>query len=285
MSLLSAFDAVLRTGSTTAAARDLQLSQGTVSRLVKSLEGQLGQPLFERRNRRLVPTQAAIAYGHDIARALDLIQRSSMEVVANPEGGTLSLAILPAFGTRWLAPRLGRFQSAHPGVTINLATRIRPFSFAAEGLDAAIHFGTDNWPEAGHLKIFDERITACAAPGFLDRHKVRSAADLAGLELFHLETRPTAWAAWYRGQGADPSGARGMLFDQFAPMIQAAIAGLGVALLPTYLADAEISAGRLAPILERAVPGTGSYWLTWPDARAGYAPLAAFRQWLAQEVG
>jgi len=284
ISLLAAFEAVLKSGSTAAAARELHLSQGAVSRLVQNLEKQLGCALFVRRRRRLIPTDAACEYGRDIAKALELIQRSSMELVANPHGGVLSLAILPAFGTRWLAPRLGRFLADSPGVTINLATRLRRFDIEAEGFDAAIHFGEREWPGADHLKILDERLTACAAPQFLAEHRIRSPGDLAGLQLFQLETRPSAWAAWFAGQGAQPVPAQGMLFDQFAPMIQAAISGLGVALLPDYLARMELEEGRLRPVFKPSIAGSGFYWLAWPQTRADYPPLFAFRNWLKTEA-
>ncbi|UWU26075.1 LysR family transcriptional regulator (plasmid) [Rhizobium sp. CB3060] len=284
MSLLSAFEAVLRTGSTAAAARELDLTQSTVSRLVQNLEQQLGRPLFERHRQKLIATEAAHAYGRDVSRALDLIQRGSMEFAANPGGGTLSLAILPAFGTRWLAPRLGAFLVKHPGITINLATRLKRFNFAAEGFDAAIHFGADDWRDADHMKLFEERLTACISPALLAEHPIADAADMARLPLLQLETRPTAWRIWFAAQGAEPASVTGMLFDQFATMTQAAISGLGVALLPDYLADTEISEGRLAPVLKRSVPGSGSYWLVWPQSRANYPPLEAFRVWLATET-
>ncbi|UWM84863.1 LysR family transcriptional regulator [Rhizobium sp. SRDI969] len=280
ISLLSAFDAVLRTGSTAAAARELDLTQSTVSRLVQNLEQQLGRPLFERHRQKLIPTQAAHAYGRDVSRALDLIQRSSMEFSANPGGGGLSLAILPAFGTRWLAPRLGEFLVKHPGITINLATRLKRFNFEAEAFDAAIHFGADDWRDADHMKLFEERLTACISPALLGEHPIASAGDMLGLPLLQLETRPTAWRLWFAAQGAEPANVTGMLFDQFATMTQAAISGLGVALLPDYLADSEIAEGRLVPVLERSVPGPGSYWLVWPQSRANYPPLEAFRAWI-----
>ncbi|NKM01954.1 LysR family transcriptional regulator [Rhizobium leguminosarum] len=282
MSLLSAFDAVLRTGSTAAAARELDLTQSTVSRLVQNLEQQLGRPLFERHRQKLIPTQAAHAYGRDVSRALDLIQRSSMEFAANPGGGALSLAILPAFGTRWLAPRLGEFLVKHPGITINLATRLKRFNFAAEGFDAAIHFGADDWRDADHLRLFEERLTACISPALLAEHPIASAGDMAGLPLLQLETRPNAWRLWFEAQGAEPANVTGMLLDQFATMTQAAISGLGVALLPDYLANSEITERRLVPVLKRSVPGSGSYWLVWPQSRANYPPLEAFRSWLAE---
>ncbi|MFN3647813.1 MAG: LysR family transcriptional regulator [Gemmobacter sp.] len=284
LSLLTAFEAVLRTGSTAAAARELDLTQGAVSRLVQNLETQVGTALFLRERRRLIPTEAARAYGRDISRALDLIARASMELAANPGGGILSLAILPAFGTRWLAPRLPSFLTAHPGITINLATRLKRFNFAAEGFDAAIHFGSDDWRGAGHLHLFDETLVACAAPAFLAAHPVATPADLLALPLLQIETRPTAWPDWFRAHGVSAPPPRGMLFDQFAPMTQAAIHGLGIALLPEFLAAPDLAEGRLAPVCGGAVAGSGSYWLVWPETRADYPPLVAFRAWLAAET-
>jgi LysR family transcriptional regulator, glycine cleavage system transcriptional activator len=284
LSLLQAFEAVLRSGSTAAAARELDLTQGAVSRLVQTLEAQLGQPLFLRQRKRLIPTDAARAYGRDISRALDLVARASMELSANPGGGVLSLAILPAFGTRWLAPRLPAFLSAHPGITINLSTRLKRFNFAAEGFDAAIHFGTDDWRDAGHLNLFPETLVACAAPDFIARHSPLGAADLLNLPLLQIETRPNAWTEWFRGQGIVSPMPRGMLFDQFAPMTQAAIHGLGVALLPDFLADPEIAEGRLRSVGPVRQRGAGDYWLVWPETRATYPPLIAFRDWLTHET-
>lgn len=283
ISLLTAFEAVCRTGSTAAAARELALTQGAVSRLVQNLEGQLGVALFLRERRRLVPTRAALAYAQDVRKALDLIARSSLGVRSNPGGGVLSLAILPTFGTRWLAPRLSDFLAAHPGVTINLATRLRPFDFARDSMDAAIHFGVDDWPGAGHMKLFDERMIATCAPDFLRRGPVAVPSDLAGLPLLQLETRPQAWAAWFARHGVTAGvPMRGMMFDQFATMIQAAISGVGLALLPEFLAEAEIAEGRLVRACPDAgaVTGVGSYWLVWPEGGADHPPLQPFRDWL-----
>ena len=142
-------------------------------------------------------------------------------------GGTLDLAVLPTFGTRWLAPRLPDFLSANPGVTVNLTTRFTRFDFAAERFDAMIYYGSDDWPGAAHLKLFDERLTACASSALLTAHPVAGPADLHGMVLLQLATRSDAWAAWFRGQGAaPPARIDGMVMDQFSMMVQAAISGL-----------------------------------------------------------
>ena len=283
LSLLSAFEAVCRTGSTLAAARDLDLSQGAVSRLIQNLEGQLGVVLFLREQRRLVPTDAALAYRRDVVKALDLITRGAMRLRSNASGGALSLSVLPAFGTRWLAPRLPTFLAAHPGITINLGTRVRPFDFEEEGFDAAIHFGTEDWPNAGFAKLFDEVLVAVCAPGYLAQHPVDTPADMVDLSLLQLDSRPTAWRGWFGQHGVDAPRVQGMVFDQFAPMVEAAAYGLGVALLPQFLARAEIDGGRLTSLFDVGARGAGAYYLVWPKTGAWYPPLQAFRAWIAAE--
>lgn len=283
LSLLSAFEAVARTGSTQQAAAELDLSQGTVSRLVQNLEAQLGVTLFLRGGRRLRPTDGALAYARDIRRAMDVIGSASLRLAAQPGGGALSLAILPTFGTHWLAPRLPGFLARHPGVTINLGTQLKPFDFTETGYDAAIHYGAATWPEAVHVRLFDERIIAVCSAAFLTQHPIAQAADLLPLPLLQLETRPQEWEAWFRHHGLPGTAPRGMVFDQFATMLQAAMHGIGVALLPAFLAGPALAEGRLVQAFGQAVAGGGSYWLVWPERRGGHEPLAGFADWLVAE--
>ena len=280
LGMLLAFEAVIRHGSVTGAAGELHLTQSTVSRLVQGLEAQLGRTLFVRSKQRLVATSAALAYQREVTRGLDLVQHAGLALIANPGGGSLALAVLPTFGTRWLAPRLERFFDEHPGISLNLSTRIGRFDLAADVFDAVIFYGEPDWPGALHAKLFDEHLTACATKAFLAKHRVKRPRDLARLPLLQLETRLGAWDDWFRAQGETPPPVSGMLLDQFAMMIQAAISGLGVALLPDYLAAMEIAEGRLVPVARPAVRGTGAYWLAWPESRNDWPPLVAFRAWL-----
>jgi LysR family transcriptional regulator, glycine cleavage system transcriptional activator len=282
LSLLSAFEAVARTGSTQAAARELDLSQGTVSRLVQNLEAQLGVTLFLRGNGRLRPTDAALAYARDLRRAMDMIGAASLRLSAAPGGGALSLAILPTFGTHWLAPRLPDFLGQNPGVTLNLGTQLRPFDFAESGHDAAIHYGRDTWPGATHRKLFDEQVIAVCSPAFRAAHPIAAADDLLTLPLLQLESRPDEWQAWFARHATPGTPPRGMVFDQFATVMQAAVHGVGLALLPAFLAGPALDDGRLTPAFGAAVPGQGSYWLVWPAERGLTPPLIAFADWLVQ---
>jgi len=277
---LTAFEAVARLGSVTRAAQELDLSQGAVSRQVQKLEAQLGVDLFQRVKKRLVLTQAGQSYSVDIGTAIAAIRTATIRAATNPQGGVLELSILPAFGTNWLAPRLPGFLAAHPGVTLNLSTRVVPFDFDQERFHAAIHFGGRDWPGAEALKLMDEDLVPVIAPGLLAEHATPK--DLATLPLIHLETRRKAWAAWFSAQGVDATVPSGMVFDQFATMEQAAVAGIGAALLPRYLAEADLVAERLVTLANVTLTSIGAYYLVWPPSAASYPPLVAFRNWIAR---
>ncbi|MFE3837460.1 LysR family transcriptional regulator [Pseudogemmobacter sonorensis] len=153
---LLALEALERLGSASAAAAEMALTQGAVSRQIQALEGQLGVALVLRERQRLILTPAARDYVEEVRKALKILSEASLSLRANPSGGALNLAILPAFGMHWLAPRLARFAQAHPEVTVNLSTRLRPFDFAGNAFDAAVHYGRRDWPGVSFLKLMDE---------------------------------------------------------------------------------------------------------------------------------
>ncbi len=283
LSMLTAFEAVARLGSVTEAAAELDLTQGAVSRQISKLEEHLGVALFVRQRKRLILTSAGTAYATEIRDAISRIANATVRLQSNPEGGTLELALLPAFGTHWLAPRLPAFLSAHPGIAVNLATRMAPFDFAQDRFHAAIHFGSDDWAGTGSMHLMNEDVVPVFSPNLADP-KTLKAGDIARLPLLHLETRPKSWARWFaRHDVAAPSQA-GMGFDQFATMLKAASFGIGVALMPRYLVDQDLREGKLATLANTEMTNSGAYFLVWPESHADYPPLQAFRAWLTTQI-
>lgn len=278
MPSLLALEALDRLGTASAAGAELNLTQSAISHQLATLEAQLGVTLIRREKGRLMLTPAAQDFVAEARGALNRISQAALTLRANPGGGTLSLAILPAFGMRWLAPRLAGFAKAHPEVTVNLSTRLKPFDFAEAPFDAAIHYGRQDWPGAAYLKLMDEEILAVAAPGF----RVERAEDVLSLPLLQLDSRPGDWMRWFAHHGLPGQRPPAMQFDQFATMGQAAIHGLGAALLPLFLIEEDLAAGRLAPLYGSPVPAAGSYYLVWPQARPPRTPLASFRAWLTR---
>ena len=280
---LMALEAVDRLGTASAAAEELSLTQGAISRALQGLEAQLGVPLILRDRQRLRLTPAGADYVAEVRKALHLLASASLTLRANPLGGSLTLAILPAFGMHWLAPRLPRFTEAHPEVTLNLATRLRPFDFAGSGFDAAIHYGRQDWPGVSYLKLMDEALIAVAAPALAPQPLAR-AEDILTHPLLQMESRTGDWGRWLQHHGAEGRRPAGMLFDQFATMAQGAVHGLGLALLPSFLITRELEERRLLPVFGGPVPALGSYYLVWPKDRPPRAPLQSFCDWLAAET-
>lgn len=279
MSALRAFDAVARLGTFTAAARELNLTQGAVSRQVAVLEGQLGVELVARAGRGAGLTQAGAAYAPRVRTALEVLGQGAMEALGQaPETG-LRLAILPTFGTRWLMPRIPGFVRRHPEVTLSFVTRIGRFDLGAEGVDAAIHSGRADWPGARMTLLTGERVVPVGAPAM--------ARGIEGQALLALASRPGAWAEWWAATGrAGPVPAPAMRFEQVATLAQAAAAGMGVALLPAFLIRPELDSGALVALGEEVPSGSG-YYLVEPEPgpRGRVKPaVAQFRDWLLTEV-
>lgn len=283
ISALLAFEAVARLGSATRAASELSLTQSAISRQLKTLEEQLGVALLTRQGRQMVLTDAGLSYVGDVRAILTRLAQASVSARTNPTGGSLNLAILPAFGMHWLAPRLRDFAQSHPEVTVNLSTRLRPFAIEQSPFDAAIHFGHEDWPEVQYLPLMPETVVPVCAPSLLAA-PMKEPAGMLQQSLLHLETRPKGWARWLSALGVDAKPPAGMIFDQFSTMAQAAIHGLGVALLPTFFADPYLKDGQLVLASEQTTQSIGSYYLVWPRDVPESAALISFRNWLAQQA-
>ena len=287
LSALAAFEAAARHGSFTRAAEELSLTQGAVSRQVAHLEEVLGVSLFERVKKRVSLTIAGAAYAAEVRDGLSRLAAATVSAMAfRGAAGVLNLAILPTFGTRWLIPRLPRFTEAHPGITINFATKLVPFDFNREPLDAAVHFGDPIWPGARLHRLMGEEIVPVASPALVARFGLAEPADMLRAPLLQQSTRPRAWANWLEEQGLPPQRAlMGAGFEQFAMVSQAAVAGLGLAIVPRFLVEEELRSGALVIPVDRSLVGQEGYYLVYPEEKANLPAVTAFRDWLLAEVG
>ncbi len=286
MPALTAFESAARHLSFSRAAEELHLTQGAVSRQIRQIEDSLGVALFERVNQRVFLTDAGRLYLKDVQRALGGLADATFRVMATAgRGGVLDLAVLPTFAARWLMPRLPGFLAAHPDATVNFAVRLAPFDFAAEPFDAAIHHGEPTWPGAVCEPLCGEAVVPVAAPALARRLREESPRGLAAVTLLHQSTRPNGWRDYLAREGLEPEGAyRGFRFDQFAMIAGAAAAGLGVALMPRFLVEAELAAGSLEVVFDRPLSSGTGYWFVYPEAKAGFGLMRAFGRWLAAEA-
>ncbi|MER9396760.1 LysR family transcriptional regulator [Mesorhizobium sp. M0615] len=283
-SALAAFEAVARLGSFTAAAQELDLTQGAVSRQIALLEEQFGRRLFERDSRNVRLSTAGEIYAEAVRAALGQLRDAALGLMSNRHSGMLNLAILPTFGTRWLMPLIPDFVAENPDVTINFVTRIGRFDFARERLDAAIHHGQPDWPDADSTLLMRETVMPVVSPDFLASRDITTAADISRLPLLHMATRPGAWGEWFEEQGLSAPIGPGMQFEQFGTVAQACMAGLGVALLPQVLIAGELQRGQLVPAPGQPMQSRSAYYLVVPNDKRGHPPVVSFRDWLLGQV-
>jgi LysR family glycine cleavage system transcriptional activator len=283
---LQCFDAAARHMSFTRAARELNVTQSAVSRQILQLEEYVGRPLFRRLKQRLVLTEAGEAYARSVHDLLDKAEAATLQVMAYGSGGdTLTIALLPTFGSRWLVPRLGDFVTRYPDLQLNLVTQVKPFDFAGSDIDVAIHFGTDVWPGAVCHRMMGETIVPVAAPSLLaGRSGLVNPEDISRYTLLQHVTRPQAWQEWLHASGVHGVDGRfGPRFEQFQMVIQAAIAGLGLAVLPLFLIREELASGRLIVAIDRPVTSENAYYLVHPETKADLRRVVVFRDWLLEQ--
>lgn len=285
MADLLAFEAAARHASISRAAEELNLTQSAVSRRIRELEAHLGVALFHRVRQRVVLTDAGRLYAADVRTALQQFSGATQNIMALAQGaGLLNLAVLPTFGTRWLIPRIGDFALHCPDVTVNFAARSEPFDFAVEPFDAAIHFGVPYWAGAACDYLMREEVVPVCSPAYKKRHLIDAPEALSTVVLLQQNTRPTQWADWFEQMGAEAAHAlRGPRFEQFSMIAQAAVSGLGAALLPSFLVEAEIASGALIVLFPQALTSTDAYYLAYPESRAQAPLLMAFREWIGAQ--
>ena len=282
LNALKALDAIARLGSMTAAATELHVTHGAVSRQLATLETWLGAPVFEQAGRRLRLTPAGVAFAETLGTALDSIATATQRFIEAGSSRQLVVNSLPTLAMRWLMPRLTRFQYAHPTVELHLITS--DASPAAPGFDVAIRRQAVDQPGTISRLFLEEREAPVCAPALLARHPLRTAADLAGHTLLEADTRPGAWLRWLAAAGVPALAPAGrQRFDHFYLALQAASDGLGVVLGPTPLLADELASGRLvAPLPEPQVAAAGYCWVL-PEARRADPVCIAFCRWLEAE--
>ena len=282
---LIAFETAARYGSISKAATELNLTQGAVSRQVRQLEAQLGAELFHRQHQRVALTDAGRSFLEEIRPTLDAMDVATQRVMSyGGRNNELKIAAPPTFSATWLAARLPRFFEAHPGITITCLMRVPWLDYGAERFDAAIYFGVPSLAGAATMPLIECDMPPLCAPGFRAAHELREASDLARIKLLHQANQPMAWSEWFADAGValsqPPAGSR---FEHVAMICRAAVAGAGVALLPTCLVEDELASGALVEAFPRCPRRRVTFSLAIADAKAHSPAVRLFTEWLIAE--
>lgn len=270
---VACFRAAAEFESFSLAADKLNLTHGAISRAVRLLEQDLGAALFTRKHRRVFLTDV----GHDFAQAVALglggIEAAAQVIRLARQDRPITLSCEPTLLMRWLIPRITGFRTAHPDIQLNLVAGGGPVALGA-GIDFAIRRNDFHWPAHYHAAhLFDERIGPVCRPEHL------AAARNMGLPPLHSKTRPQAWASWSRLSDQPMPAAPGQSFEHFYFSLQAAVAGLGVAIGPRHLVQDDLATGQLAAPFGFLADGS-SYHLLSSTPFSTDSPAMGLCAWL-----
>ncbi|WP_454726505.1 MULTISPECIES: LysR substrate-binding domain-containing protein [Cupriavidus] len=292
LSNLVALEATARLGSVTAAAGELCLTQSAVSKQLTELEAYLGVAMLARRKGAVTVTQTGEQYLRTVRRLVAELEEATLDVMAGRgQGGRLDVSVPVSLGNIWLLPRLLRFAKAHPHVQVNVTTKVGPVDLQASGLDAAIMYCAG--PREGQfgIKLMPLALFPVCAPELLSasgatpQSAEATAGVLARLPLLHQTAALEAWPGYCAAAGLPVEGAmRGPRYALLTMGLQAALAGLGVALLPEYVAGEDLRAGRLVRLGETVYVSPRAYFFICLEEKRHSPVLRIFSDWLAAQV-
>ena len=261
---------------------ELGVTHSAVSQTVRRLEQAYGQVLFRRQGLQMTPTAAALALADAYREAERVILRAGRNVRAIDGEPTLVLTTLPSIAKLWLSSRLKRLRDALPDISVEVRTSRDLANLDTDGVDVALRVGRGAWPDLRSELLFDEYVFPVCSPEFLERNRALIEENLADAPLIVEDI--DLWPAWFSAVGLPPpSRHRGSAFDDSALTVEAAAAGLGVALVRRLHAQEALAAGRLVRISPIQVKDPYSCYLVWRDDNPRIAAIRRFSDWVLAE--
>lgn len=292
---LAAFEAVARHNSVAKAADELCVTPAAVSQQIKILERYFDRTLFLRLPRGLVPTEEARAYLIDLARSLNGLVGASEVLRKENHSGTVRLSVLPSLATRWLAPRVGRFNRRFPQIELVINSELQLADFAASDYDLALRYGAGNYPGLKVEPLMDETLFPVCSPRLLSEgNGLRRPADLAAHCLLHetlVPVRPSVddwimWDPWLRAWSMSLEECPNHIhMSDSAAILSAVEEGGGIAIGRSRLMASQLQSGRLVPLFDEQRHSNLGYFLVSRPHSVEFPRVAAVRAWLLDEAG
>lgn len=285
---VAVFEAVVRRGGFTAAAQSLGLQKSTVSRMVARLEERLGVRLLERTSRQVAVTAAGRAYVERCGEALRLLEAAEGDVEPPDEPvGAVRLTAVPDFAQRFLAPVIGAFARAYPRVQVDLVLTTRVVDLIEERVDLAIRSGPLPDSSLVARRVGTARRRLVASPAYLAAQgRLRTVDDLTRHDCLGYRSAE-GFATWRLRTRAGPRTVRvktRLSADDFEVLLSWAQEGLGITMLPGFVCDSAIEAGRVVSVLQRALVDEVPLFLVHPAGRHLPARVRALRDFLVARL-
>lgn len=290
-STLVVFEAAGRHENFSRAADELSMTQAAVSYAVRTLETQLGVPLFHRSHRSVALTETGARFHADVSAGLARIQKSAEQIRAKGRETNVTLSASSAFGSMWVLPRIPRLRQELPDIDLRIHASVRDLDLEEEGIPLGIRGGDPAaWPNYHAALLAPEIVTAVASPAFIEAHGMpRDVGELAQLRLIHLEEPARVacdWREWFASAGHEyrPQ-SRPLTINDYVLVLQAALAGEGVALGWHHLIERQVASGALVPVSPHVLETGSDFHVVWPRSRELSIPARQVRDWLLAQGG
>nr|WP_054340874.1 transcriptional regulator GcvA [Neptunomonas antarctica] len=279
------FEAAARNQSFAAAAEELSVTASAVSHQIKTLEEYLGLVLFRRNKRKVELTPLGEQYLVSIKYALDEIEIATKRLTANPESDIITISVAPNFLTRWLMPRMQRFQEKYPDVELQITASTGLIDFNKSNTDMAIYFGSGDWHDIDVHFLRNVLLVPVCSPSLLGSRPLNTPEDLRKHTLIQVSTRLYEWPEWLQLAGVEKSGfGRGLQLSSSQLATAAAQEGLGVALADSTLTSREINEGKLVMPFNLMLDTHKSFYLVHQKNRLLTYGMQAFKDWVIDEM-
>ncbi|WP_394779600.1 transcriptional regulator GcvA [Undibacterium sp.] len=282
---LHCFECVSRHLSVKHAAEELHVTPAAVSQQIGKLEELLGVTLFTRSARKLSLSEAGMAYFLGLRPAFRQIEEATARLVSASAEPVVTLSCTTVFAMQYLLPRLPRFHARHAGIDVRISTTHRLADFVHDGVDIAVRHGLGRYPGLNAELLIDDALYPVCSPRLLpSRKRLKTADELAAYTLLH-DVHKDDWALWLKSMSADSvDSSKGPIFDDSNTLIEAAIAGHGIALARKSLVSLQLQDGRLMMPFNAAVKAPFAYYLVYPADIPLRREVMQFRLWLLDEV-
>jgi LysR family glycine cleavage system transcriptional activator len=283
LNALKAFEAAARRVSFTEAASELFVTHAAISRHIRELEEYLGTQLFIRTGRGVTLTEAGKRFGSQLTPLFDALADASREAAAVGAARPLNVSVEPAIASRWLVPRLGRFNELHPDIELNINPTNRLVDFRVDEVDLGIRYGLGKWDNVEMTKLSEVVVFPVCSPALIAEAQNLKPEDLKEYNLLH-EQRKQWWADWLNANGIEGvTDWKGTVFQNHLA-IEAAEAGQGFALGDQILCTDSILEGWLKRPFSVDMKDHGGYWIVRAKGSKETAPARSFREWLMSEM-
>ena len=286
LNALRAFEAVARLESVSRAATELHVTHGAVSRQVRTLEDALGAALFVRQGRGVALTPLGHRLHGAAAAAFDPLRAAWAELRRGPQQAPLVLGCPGSVLARWVIPRLDRLARERPELQLHLSASDTAPDTQLSGLDAALLIASPPWPQDWQVHVLaPERIGPVVGPRWPGAESLHDAPPqaLAAHALLHTASRPQAWRDWAARVGVDADELHmGTGFDHLYYLLEAAVAGMGIAIAPEPLVADDIATGRL--LAPWGFIETDAQWVLCAPKRAANSRIEALADWLGNSL-